>query len=128
MLKLDTNTTAGTLANLGTKLDGTVIHRTEAGWVLADVAKAPALFQGRLWGLPEIFGKYELAAHRREAIMHLLETYRSGLQTSQLIEHLRSNPWVHAPINKEVVQADLEMLDKEKQIRRGSSRKWVAVE
>lgn len=125
VVKILPNSTAGSVANIGTKLEGAAIQRADEGWRLLDPTKAPLMFEGRLWGPPSIFGKYEIAAHRREAILHLLRVFHSGLQTSQIIEQLRACSWVHAPVSKEMVQDDIELLVSERKIRRrGASKKW----
>lgn len=119
------DTSAGTIANIGTKLDGDVITRSKDGWELIYPDAAPILHAGLIWGPPDTFNKYELAAHRRDAILHILSTVRGGLMTSQLIEFLQNSPWVHAPVNKELVQDDVELLSKDGKIRRrGASKKW----
>jgi len=99
--------------------------RSKAGWSLLSPESAPILHDGYIWGPPEIFTTQELAVHRREAILHLLRFYRAGLQTSQIIELLQKCAWVHAPVNKELVQDDVQLLSKAEKIRRrGNSRKW----
>lgn len=125
-VKAIVQTTEGTLANAGTRLQSEgLIERGPDGWRLLNTTKAPVLFKDRLWGPADIFGKYELAAHRREAILYLLGLL-GGLQTGQIIEHLRKCPWLRAPVNKEVVQDDVEVLAKENKIRRVShSKKWI---
>jgi hypothetical protein len=125
VVELNPDTAPGSVANAATKLDGTAIKRTDSGWTLLPSAKAGILFENRVWGPPTLFGKYELAAHRREAVVHLLHAYRSGLQTLQIMEQLRSCPWMHAPVSKELIQDDVKILEQEGRIRRrGHSRKW----
>lgn len=116
----------GSIANIGSRLQGKLINRTDAGWTLIDLARAGILHNGMLWGPPEIFGKVELAAHRREAILHILNCYPVGLQIIQIVEQLRGCPWVQAPNNKDLVKADMTFLDGEGKVRRqGNSKKWV---
>jgi hypothetical protein len=117
----------GSVANVGTKLDAEgVIERGQEGWRLLVPEKAPVIHEGRFWGPPTIFGKYELAAVRREAILHLLRLSNAGLQTSQIIDQLSQCSWLlDVPVNKEIVQADVEFLQEQKTIRRrGASKKW----
>ncbi|HLG13029.1 MAG TPA: hypothetical protein VJH03_00675 [Blastocatellia bacterium] len=116
----------GTIANIGNRLEGDIIRRTKDGWELIKQERAGILRDGLFWGPPSIFTKQELAAHRRDAILHILKFYESGLQTSQLLEQLRNcSSWVRAPINKELVQDDVEILRKEEKVkRRGASKKW----
>jgi len=117
---------SGSIANIGSRLHGTLIRRTDDGWTLEKAESAGVIVDGFLWGPPGIFGKQEMAAHRRDAILHILQFFPTGLQTSQIIEELKkSSSWVRAPINKELVQDDMEILDEEKQVRRrGNSKKW----
>jgi hypothetical protein len=116
----------GSVNNIGTRLDGTVIARSKKGWELINPETAPILSDGMIWGAPAIFSKTELAVHRKEAVLHLIRTVRAGLQTSQIIEHLQNCPWVHAPISKELVQDDVEYWFKEGKIKRsGNSKKWI---
>ena len=119
----------GSISNIGNRLDGEkIIQRTEEGWSLKERDKAPVFREGYFWGPPAVFGKQELAAHRRDGILHLLRVSPGGLQTSQIVEQLRVCPWLHAPLNKELVQADIENLEREKKVRRrGNSRKWETI-
>lgn len=124
--KIIPNVPSGSIANLGSRLQGKLINRTGDGWSLIDLAKAGILHNGILWGPPEIFGKFELAAHRREAILHILRCFLGGLQLNQLVEQLGGCSWVQAPINKDLVKADMTFLDGEGKVRRrGNSKKWV---
>jgi hypothetical protein len=50
------------------------------GWILLEPEIAPLLAAGYLWGHSSVFQKQEVAAHRREAIILILEAYPSGLQ------------------------------------------------
>jgi hypothetical protein len=116
----------GSVNNLGTRLDKKAISRTKAGWTLINPETAPILENGLIWGPPAIFNKQELAAHRREAVLHLIQTFRTGLLTSQIIEQLENCPWVHAPLSKELVQDDVEFWFEAGRIKRsGNSKKWV---
>jgi hypothetical protein len=117
---------SGTIANIGSRLHGTLLRRTDDGWTLEKPEAAGVIADGFLWGPPTIFGVHELAAHRRDAIRHLLANFPAGLQTSQIIEELRRCvSWMRAPISKELVQDDVEVLAKDGEIRRrGASKKW----
>jgi len=118
---------SGSITNVGTRLQGKLIDRTKAGWVLLKPELAGILKGERVWGPPDIFGKMEIAAHRREAILHILRNHNTGLQIVQLLEQLLRCPWVHAPINKDLLKADMESL-KDKVRRRGNSKKWEIIE
>lgn len=120
------NVLRGSINNIGTRLSGKLIKRTEQGWELLRLETAAILYKGYLWGPKEIFQKSELAAHRRAAILHVLGFFPGGLQSRQIIEQLKKCAWVHAPVNKDLVKADLEILDKDELIqKRGNSGKWA---
>jgi hypothetical protein len=118
--------TPGSIANSGTRLstDG-VIDRNDDGWRLLKPDMAAILKDERLWGPPSIFIHPEIAAHRREAILHILAHYSGGLQTVQIVEQLKGCPWLHAPVNKDILKMDMQTLSGEKKVRRvGNTRKW----
>jgi hypothetical protein len=46
------------------------------------------------------------------------------LQTVQIVEELHNCSWVQAPVNKDLLKADLEILRTKGKIKRGSSKKW----
>jgi hypothetical protein len=115
----------GSINNIGTRLGRTLIHRTEEGWRLLDSKKAAIICDGYLWGPKDIFDKTEIAAHRREAILQILRAFPSGLQTVQIVDQLRAVPWVHAPASKDLVKADMELLEGNEKVRKiSNSRKW----
>ncbi len=115
----------GSVNNIGTRLSGTLIKRSDEGWSLIDRKKAPLMREGFLWGPKEVFDKTELAAHRREAILHILRAFPGGLQTVQIVEQLRGCNWVHAPASKDLVKADMELLEAHDKVRKiSNSRKW----
>lgn len=125
VLEILPDATAGSVANIGTRLGGSVIDRGEDGWSLARIDSAPVLFDGFLWGPPSVFQKQEIAAHRREALLYVLERFPSGLQIVQIADELKKLGWVKAPINKDLVKDDVNVLAKEQKIRRrGNSGKW----
>ena len=122
------NALSGSIFNVGTRLDGKKIRRTDEGWVLLRPEYGGVIVDGYLWGPADVFQKTELATHRREAIIHLLNSFEGGLQTRQIVEQLHRCTWVHAPINKDLLKADLEILDEKGLIkRRGNSKKWGIV-
>jgi hypothetical protein len=122
------NVLSGSVFNVGSRLDGEKVRRTDEGWSLLKPEYGGVILDGFLWGPVEIFQKTELAAHRREAIIYLLKSFEGGLQTRQIVEQLHRCTWVHAPINKDLLKADLEILDDKGLIkRRGNSKKWGLV-
>jgi hypothetical protein len=120
--------TSGTLANAGTRLaDDNIIDRTDDGWSLLKKEGAGVIHEGRIWGPPKIFGKQEIAAHRREAVLHVLANFPTGLQIVQIVEQLKGCSWVHAPVNKDLLKGDMNILldEKHKVKRVGHSRKFT---
>jgi hypothetical protein len=119
----------GTVANVGSRLNEKQIRRTEDGWLLLTPESAGVIYQSKFWGSPAVFDKFELAAHRRDAILHILRFFRTGLQTVQILGELQKcNSWVRAPINKDLLKEDMEVLqEKGKVRRRGNSKKWEVV-
>jgi hypothetical protein len=115
----------GSVNNIGTRLNGKQIYRTDNGWQLINPDGTGILHEGYLWGPREFFHKYELAVHRRAAILHVLSFFQGGLQPRQILDQLRKCSWVHAPVNKDLLKADFEILDQDEKIRRvGNSGKW----
>lgn len=127
--KILPDVSSGSVYNLGFRLEkeGTLLKSNE-GWMLAKLESAPLLTDDLLWGPKEVFAKQDIAAHRREAIIHILRMDKSGLQTVQLVAKLNSCPWIKAPVNKDLVKADMQVLEKIGKVRqRGNSRKWEVI-
>jgi hypothetical protein len=128
VLNILPNATAGSVANMGTRLQGTAIDRTGEGWKLLDKGVAGVITDDRLWGPVSAFSIQDLAAHRRESILHILKGYPTGLQTVQIVEQLKKCSWVQAPVNKDLLKADMEVLQEKGKVRhRGNSKKWEVV-
>ena len=118
----------GSIANIGTRLEGYgLISRHDGGWMLTDRSKAPVLNGHYAWGPPEIFTPHELAARRREAIIHVLGHFGAGLQTTQILERLADCAWLKTPLSKDLLKTDMEDLQNQGKIRRGQMRKWTVV-
>ena len=119
----------GSINNIGTRLGGKLINRGDDGWSLINPDEAAIIYDGFLWGPKEIFEKTEIAAHRREAILTFLHAFSGGLQTVQIVDLLRRTHWVQAPINKDLVKGDMELLEAKGKVRRiSNSRKWCLVQ
>lgn len=116
----------GSIYNSGTRLQKEGIIDRKAGlWHVIKPERVGVIDDGLLWGHPSMFGKEELAIHRREAILHILRHFQMGLQIVQLVEQLRNCSWMKAPANKDLLKADVKILEKEGKIRRrGGSNKW----
>jgi len=127
--KILPNVAPGSIYNLGVRLEqeGRLL-KGEEGWTLSAPDKAPILDSGVLWGAVDTLVKQDIAAHRREAIIHILKMDTAGLQTVQLVAKLNSCAWVKAPANKDLVKIDMQVLEESGLVRqRGNSRKWEAV-
>lgn len=123
---INPDVTRGAISNIGTRLNGTLISRTEDGWTLTDKSKAGIICDGYFWGPVDIFEVQEKAAHRREAILQILLNFVSGLQIVQLVEQLRGCSWMKAPASKDLLKLDLEVLQRNHKVRRiSNSKKWV---
>jgi len=48
-----------------------------------------------------------------------------ALQASQIVEQLARCDWLAVPKDKDHVKLDLNAMDDAKEIKKGSSRKWV---
>jgi hypothetical protein len=118
----------GSILNIGTRLeDAGTIARAKDGWRLLDLSKAPILNGKYAWGTEEMFSKNEIAARRRDGIVHVLGCFRDGLQSAQILTQLQDCPWFKGPLNKDQLKLDLEELKKAQRIRRGMQRKWIVV-
>jgi len=127
VLRANPEINSGSVLNLAARLDGTAITRDEHGWTLVSPSSSPTLFKGNVWGRTQMFTKQELAAHRRNGIVHILRTSADGLQVMQLVRTLESCPWQRAPMNKDLVKTDLQVLLDGGVVRRvGNSKKWLA--
>jgi hypothetical protein len=120
---------SGSVANAGTRLQAdNSIERTDEGWRLLRPEIAGVVSGDFLWARPSTLSKQDVAAHRRDAILHLLSQFPSGLQVVQIVEQLRLCPWVQAPSSKDLLKADMEVLESRGLVRqRGNSRKWELV-
>jgi hypothetical protein len=124
--KFNHKAVAGTILNIGTRLDGKLIERGESGWTLIDTLKAPAMFGDKAWGPPGVFQKQDIAQYRRRLIVHILSAQRSGLMIVQIVELLAQLDDKQVPANKDLVKMDIAALMKAGRIKRvGNSRKYT---
>ena len=76
---------SGSIYNLLNRLrDDHLVYESTAGWMIQDKDTAGVLSEGYLWAPQERLTKTDLAAHRREAIVHLLQKERY-LQVMQIV-------------------------------------------
>lgn len=117
---------AGTVYNVGPRLEAKgIIKRSDDGWELVKRDAAGLIHKGYFWGAPSAFGKYDLAAQRREALLHVLGFHPTGLQIVQILQQLKRCSWVAAPVNKDLVKEDIQALvDEGKVERQGNTKNW----
>lgn len=121
----------GTIANLGAQLEAKkIITRGKDGWRVDPLADAPVIFKGHVWSPAAMMQKYDLAAFRRNAILHLLRTRRDGLQVMQIFKELEAADWLKdVPLNHFLIKEDIEVLAKTGKIRQiGNTGKWTIKE
>jgi len=120
---------AGSVYNVGPRLESRqIIKRGEEGWELIKQEGAGLIHKGFFWGPPTAFGKQELAAQRRAALLHVLSFHPTGLQIVQILQQLKRCSWVVAPINKDLVKEDIGVLkDAGKVKKRGNTKNWEIV-
>jgi hypothetical protein len=105
--------------NAANRLDGKSIERTREGWKLIGGAKSGIIANDLYWTPIEICTVHEKAAHRRDAILHILGQFTSGLQPLQLLEQLGNcSSWMKAPVNKDLLKEDINILKEAGLIRR----------
>ncbi len=119
----------GSVYNVGPRLEKQgSIRRTDEGWELIKPEVAGLIYRGNFWGPPSAFGKPELAAQRRTALLHILSFHPSGLQVVQILQQLKRCPWVIAPVNKDLVKEDIGVLAEDGKVKkRGNTRNWEIV-
>jgi hypothetical protein len=120
------STSRGSISNIGTRLSADrIIQRVNEGWILKDPSYAGVIDDGFLWAPADKLSSHELAAHRRNSIVHILGQFSAGLELVQILHELRKCDWVLAPISKDLLKADIPALSGEGRIRRrGNTRKW----
>lgn len=94
------------------------------GWSIAR-GRSVVSFQGQyISGPPHHLMAQDLAANRREVVLFLLKQ-QPGLRVMQITRCLSGLAWLQAPVNKNLIQCDLEDLRKrELAIRLNPSKQW----
>jgi hypothetical protein len=129
VMKLNPSLNPGSVYNIGPRLDGTSIERKDKTWRLIDESAAPLLYENHAWGPDSLFQKTELAAHRREVILHVLRVAPDGMMPMQIVRQLDACGLCKAPISKDLVKADLGQLAAAEKIRRiGRTKKWTTAD
>ncbi len=104
----------------------TLIRKSDAGLSIIDPSKAPVRSDGAVWWVKDNFSTHELAAHRRIVIQHILKLYPGGLQNMQLLEQLVASDLCRAPISKDLLKIDMEVMCADGKVKRiSNSKKWV---
>lgn len=126
--ELGVSANRGSIANIGTRLATSgEIAREGGSWTAITPEKFPVLCQRNAWGPPSVFDKVEVAAHRRLCILHVLRVHHDGLQVLQITRTLEKCDWMRAPLDKDLVKTDLQVLQSEQRAKRiGHSGKWRA--
>lgn len=118
-------TSAGTVYNLLARLRGSEVEQDDQKWWRRVNPNAPPVMtENYAWGLPKVFSKPELAAHRRLWIRFVLED-SGGLLASQIQQRI-DGFGLTMPTAKDQIKADLDVMKLEGDIVRvGNSRKWA---
>jgi hypothetical protein len=120
----------GSIYNTASRLvKDKVITRNGGEWTLGVAPETVPLIQGDVvWGPESFFQVQEKAAHRREAILYILQQYETGLMVVQLVEQLKNCTWMKAPANKDLLKDDVKKLFAEGKIRKvGNTQKWALI-
>jgi hypothetical protein len=127
VIKIRPDLSTGGIYNSATPLERAgLLTRETDGWLRTTGWVAPVLNGKFVWGSVESLQKQEVAWHRRQLILHMLSVYRTGLQVLQIVENLQKMPQCKSPVSKDLVKADMEVLQEEKKVKRaGASKKWV---
>ena len=116
---------AGSVYNIGPRLDGKKIRRGDRGWELIKGQRAPVLHKGHIWAPPDILSAHDLAAFRRMAVEHLLGSRPGGMKTAEIHKVLARADWLKTPISKDLIDDDLEALETAGRVRRaGRAKRW----
>lgn len=113
----DPQASQGSIQNVGTRLDGSLIHRDDYGWSLIDESKAPLVEGKYAWGTVGAFQPPEVAVYRRHLIRHVLRAERGGMQLVDIYRRLKDSGFFPG-VNKDQVKGDLEVLDSKGEVER----------
>ena len=124
--KVKPDAVTGTIYNILARVKDELLDETGEGWKLRRPENAPLFHGDAAWGPKEAFVKSDLAAHRREVILHILRANQGGLLQMQIVRQLESPDMCRAPVNKDLIKADMEVLRERGLVRRiGNSRLWA---
>ena len=118
----------GSSLNVGARLEGGLIEKTDAGWKLTDATQAPLLYKGYAWGPIGVFQSPERTAHRREQIFHILRAAPGPMPALHIVRLMKDSQTCRIPVNSDAVKGDLKALRLEGKIRGvGRPRRWEIV-
>jgi hypothetical protein len=118
----------GSLANIGTRLsERHQIHRVDEGWLLVDESTAPILNGRYAWGDAAVFAVHELAARRREAVLHLLRVTGRAMKQNEIAAALRGCSWLKTPVSKDLIKMDIGALVESGQVVKLEDEKGWAI-
>jgi hypothetical protein len=123
---LNPDIVTGSIYNAATRLETTgLIDRKDGVWQIKNQSSAPIIDNDVVWWNAQMFQVHEKAAHRRDAILYILSHFETGLEILQIVEQLQNCSWMKAPVSKDLLKVDVEVLESERKIRRrGNTRKW----
>jgi len=83
------------------------------------------LHGGLICGPAAIFSQREIAAHPRCVVLLLLRQVEGGLTITQLTHVLKNPASVHVPVEKSLIEDDIQARTSVGLIRRLDSNKWT---
>lgn len=117
----------GSVLNVGTRLDGTMMDRNSDGWLLTDPAKVPLIVGDYAWGPGSVFQPPDVAEYRRHLLRHVLRAERGGMQLVEIYIRLKDSGFFPG-VTKDNIKGDLEMLDSRGEVRatgKPTRTRWV---
>ena len=117
----------GSVYNALNRLAGTGVLTKEAdGFALARKDDGGVIAGDYLWAPPDTLQQSEIAWHRRQAILHILQ-HQGPLQVVNLINWLNGSTWVKTRSNKDVLKLDMQALEEKGSAKRvEGTRRWEA--
>ena len=91
---------------------GGLLKCDSEGWTSVRGSNSISLCKDFVWGPPGELNQADIAAHRREGILRIIERY-PGLRALQITRCLLDWRWIKAPITKTIVGFDLAILTRQ---------------
>ncbi|MDP9169270.1 MAG: hypothetical protein M3N54_01520 [Acidobacteriota bacterium] len=102
-----------------------LVERTPTGLNLVSPEDAPRICGQFLWGPSSAFTLMEVASHRRNAIVLILQGVPKGLTKAEMASQLSACRWIDAAISGEALREDFAFLVNAGKVRQESQR-WRA--